>query len=88
MICCRLSSKGCMRSRIGCCRTSRHDAGRAGMLQKELDRLHNKQDQLQDEQVGCGEHIRLKEEQDQLQDEQERLQDEQDRGLQDEQERL
>ena len=41
--------------------------------------LHDKQHQLQDEQVGCGEHIRLKEEQDQLQDEQDRLQVEQDR---------
>jgi hypothetical protein len=41
--------------------------------------LHDKQDQLQDEQVGCGEHIRLKEEQDQLQDEQDRLEVEQDR---------
>jgi hypothetical protein len=41
--------------------------------------LHDKQDQLQDEQVGCGEHIRQKEEQDQLQDEQDRLQVEKDR---------
>jgi hypothetical protein len=43
------------------------------MMQKEQDRLHDKQerikenqDQFQDEQIGCGEHFRLKEEQDQL----------------------